>query len=290
MSSPKPKIAIIYDFDKTLCTRDMQEYTFISKIGSNPKSFWSDCKDLAEKESMDNTLAYMYQMLNKSKKSGNSIRREDFTVLGKSIKFYSGVKEWFRNIETIANEIGVTVEHYVISSGLKEIIEGCDIYKNFKEVYACEFYYDPSGVAVWPKNVINYTTKTQCLFRINKGVFNISDDTTINEFKLDEERYMPFPNMIYIGDGITDVPCLKLVKKYGGHSIGVYNRSKKIVSEMMKDGRIDFVCKADYTKEKELFNTVVEIMDWIRCNNCLVTKNSKDYKAAIKWKGEQNID
>lgn len=181
--------------------------------------------------------------------------------MGKSLEFFDGVENWFQNINALGSDLEINIEHYIISSGLREIIEGSQIYKNFKEVFACEFYYDENDVACWPKNVVNYTTKTQFLFRINKGILDISDDISLNKYKPEDERAVPFRNMIYIGDGITDVPCMKLVKVNGGFSIAVYPKRKKCkVEDLLKDGRVDYIFPADYTNTSLLYKTVSDIL------------------------------
>jgi 2-hydroxy-3-keto-5-methylthiopentenyl-1-phosphate phosphatase len=215
MKKQKPVLALMYDFDKTLCTKDMQEYTFIPNVGMTPAEFWTESNTLAKERKMDGILAYMYVMLQKAHAARQSIRREDFVKLGKDLEFYPGVEDWFGRINQIGEDLGVKVEHFIISSGLQEIIEGSSIYKYFNKVFACEFLYDENDVACWPKNVVNYTTKTQFLFRINKGVLDISNDDDLNKYTPEDERPVPFRNMIYIGDGLTDVPCMKLVKANG---------------------------------------------------------------------------
>ena len=206
-----PVVAMMYDFDKTLSTKDMQEYSFIPKLGLTAQEFWEQSNALARQEKMDRILSYMYMMVRMSKDKHQPIRREDFVALGQKIQLYPGVEDWFDRINAFGLEQGVRVEHYLISSGLKEIVEGCSIFHQFKEVYASEFLYDENGVAVWPKLAVNYTAKTQFLFRINKGVLDISNDLDLNRSIPDELRPVPFRNMIYIGDGLTDVPCMKLV-------------------------------------------------------------------------------
>lgn len=176
MRKNKPVVALMYDFDKTLCTKDMQEYTFIPNVGMTAQDFWHESNSLAKNIKMDRILAYMWVMLEKAHTAKQSIRREEFVKLGKDLEFYQGVEYWFQRINQIGRDLGIKVDHYIISSGLHEIIEGSGIYKNFKEVFACEFLYDENDVACWPKNVVNYTTKTQFLFRINKGVLDISND------------------------------------------------------------------------------------------------------------------
>ena len=274
----KPVIAMMYDFDKTLCTKDMQEYGFIPNLGLKPEQFWSEAGSLAKDHKMDRVLSYMYLVIRKSHDHHSSIRRDTFVSLGSSIEFYPGVIDWFSRINRYGREIGADVEHYIISSGLKEIIEGCQIYKEFKEVYACEFYYDENGVAVWPKSVINYTTKTQFLFRINKGVLDVSDDDSLNRFLPDDERSVPFRNMLYFGDGPTDIPCMKLVKSNGGYSIAVYkSRKTNVVRELLTDGRVDFIARADYSEGKELDRMVKKIMAKMVATDELVELHRKQF-------------
>ena len=223
----KPIVAIMYDFDKTLCTKDMQEYTFIPNVGLTPKDFWKESNQLAKDKKMDAILAYMYLMIEKAHVARVSIRRDEFVKMGKDLQFFPGVVDWFKRINKIGDELGLSIEHYIISSGLHEIIEGSSIYKEFKDVFACEYLYDENDIACWPKNAVNYTTKTQFLFRINKGVLDISNDNDLNTYTPEDDRPVTFRNMIYIGDGLTDVPCMKLVKINGGYSIAVYQRGKK---------------------------------------------------------------
>ena len=253
MAEQKSVLALLYDFDKTLCTKDMQEYTFIPRVGMKPEEFWAESNGLAEKRKMDRILAYMYLMLRTADLAGLPIRREDFVALGKDLEFFPGVEDWFTRINKIGAEMNMEVEHYIISSGLREIIEGSKIYQYFREVFAFEFLYDANGVARWPKNAVNYTTKTQFLFRINKGVLDISDDQTLNQYTPEDDRPIPFRNMVYIGDGFTDVPCMKLVKVNGGYSIAVYKPGEKQkVEELLLHNRVDFLVPADYRESSEL--------------------------------------
>lgn len=251
----------MYDFDKTLCTKDMQEYTFIPNIGMSAKAFWNEANRLSKEEKMDGVLSYMYVMLEKAHAAKKSIRREAFVKLGKDLEFYPGVEQWFDHINQLGNDLGVKIEHYIISSGLHEIIEGSSIYKHFNEVFACEFLYEENGIACWPKNAVNYTTKTQFLFRINKGVLDISNDKDLNKYTAEDARSVPFRNMIYIGDGFTDVPCMKLVKVNGGYSIAVYQKNKKNkVEDLIKHKRVDFIEPANYSEGSNLDVTVREII------------------------------
>lgn len=274
MKNNKPILALLYDFDKTLCTKDMQEYTFIPKVGLEPEKFWGKANELAKNKKMDRILAYMYLMLKKADAASQPIRREDFVELGKDLEFFPGVEKWFPHINSVCDEAGLKAEHYIISSGLREIIEGSSIYKYFHEVFACEFLYDINGVACWPKNVVNYTTKTQFLFRINKGILDISNDKDLNRFTPEDERSIPFRNMIYIGDGYTDVPCMKLVKVNGGYSVAVYKKGEKeIVNDLLRDNRVDFLATADYSVNSELEKLICDMILKIKMVDSLKKKS-----------------
>lgn len=259
----KPIVALMYDFDKTLCTKDMQEYGFIPKMEMKPAGFWKEVGELTDEQEMDNILAYMYKMVEIAREKEGSIKREDFIELGKGIEYFPGVKDWFERIDKYAEEIGVRIEHYIVSSGIKEIIEGTCIANNFKKIYACEFMYE-DGKIKWPKFAVNYTAKTQFLFRINKGILKIDSSSAkkLNEFTPEEKRRIPFRNMIYIGDGLTDVPCMKLVKSYGGQSIAVYNEEKDSTAAqlLLENDRVNFIAPADYTKDSEIDQIVKAII------------------------------
>ncbi len=267
----KKRIAIMYDFDKTLSNRDMQEYTLIPELGyDNPQDFWDEVGSLSEEHSMDGILAYMYKLLKKSEAVGRPIRKQDFEILGKDVEFYPGVESWFDRINEIGNALGLDVEHYIISSGMKEIIEGTSIYDKFKKVYACRYYYDENGVAKWPSLVVNYTTKTQYIFRVNKQILDEYEDKKLNEYTPDENRPIPFKRMIYIGDGITDVPCMKLVKEYNGKSIVVYNPAKKeTAKELVDRNRANFMCEADYSKGGPMEKLVSNILSYMTFDEIL---------------------
>lgn len=278
----KSIVAIMYDFDKTLCTKDMQEYTFIPNVGLTPKDFWTESNQLAKDKKMDAILAYMYLMIEKAHAAKVSIRRDEFVKMGKDLQFFPGVIDWFMRINKIGDELGLSIEHYIISSGLHEIIEGSSIYKEFKDVFACEFLYNENDVACWPKNAVNYTTKTQFLFRINKGVLDISNDNDLNTYTPEDDRPVPFRNMIYIGDGLTDVPCMKLVKINGGYSIAVYQRGKKSkVEDLIINNRVNFIEPADYSEGSDLDKTVNLILSKMAMVNDL-TKRTKLQLGKIK--------
>lgn len=263
MSKRRPIVAILYDFDKTLCPKDMQEYQFIPSLGMSAPDFWKETNDFADREHMDKILSYMYLMIKKSIEKGIPITRESVIKCGEHIEFFDGLPEWFHRITKFGNDNGVRVEHYVLSSGLKEIVEGSKLGNCFKEIFACEFLYDENGRAVWPKTAVNYTAKTQFVYRINKGVLDVSNDIDLNKSAPDDGRRVPFSNMLYIGDGLSDVPCMKTVKAYGGTSIAVHNNENKqldAVSDLLYHSRVDFAFKADYSDGSELDITVKNII------------------------------
>lgn len=239
------KIAFLYDFDRTLCTRDMQEYGFIPGLGMDPASFWKEVSRQSEESDMDPILSYMYYMVEKSSKLGKPVRREQLSSLGKDIELFPGVRGWFRRIGSFAQSLGLSIDHYVISSGLQEIIEGTSIAPCFTRIYASQFHYDESGNADWPSLSINFTNKTQFLFRIHKGTFSLSDDR-INEYMPEEEAAYPWSRILYFGDGMTDVPCMSLVKRNGGTSIAVYSDQLANACRLVKDGRVNYSAEADY--------------------------------------------
>lgn len=275
----KTIVALIYDFDKTLCDRDMQEYAFIPNLGMTPKDFWQETDNLVTSNKMDKILGCMYMMKEKSNQLGRPLKRKDFVKLGESIKFYPGILEWFSRINEYGESIGIQVEHYIISSGLKEIIEGTPISKYFKEIYASEFLYNQDGDATWPAMSVNYTTKTQFLSRINKGVLDISDDNTLNAKMLEEDRRISTKNMIYIGDGVTDIPSMRMVREKGGYAIAVYQRNKmEIVKSLLKEDRVDYTVLADYCEDSKIDILVKEILNEMKIN----TKLRERHKCQLK--------
>ncbi len=270
----KPIAAILYDFDKTLSTKDMQEYAFIPGIGMTAESFWEACNKLTAEHNMDQILAYMYMMLTEAR-GKKLLNRSEFTKLGESVELCPGVDTWFDRINAYGDGLGLQVEHYVISSGLKEIIEGTPIAGCFKAIYAAEFLYDADSVPVWPAMAVNYTSKTQFLFRINKGVLDVTDHRSLNKFTPEENRRIPFGNMIYIGDGYTDVPCMKLVKVNGGHSVAVYSDKTETAMEMLHQGRVDFTAPNDYRAGGKLEHDVFAVLDLIKAKNAIYKLHSE---------------
>ena len=261
----KPTIALIYDFDGTLSPGNMQDYGFIQAVGKSINDFWEKSSQFMEEQDAGGILSYMKIMLDEAKNANIQLKRETFQEFGKNVELFKGVQQWFRLINEYGQEKGVIVEHYINSSGLREIIEGTPIAKEFKKIYACSFYYDESGMAVFPAVAIDFTTKTQFLFKINKGIESISDNKAVNRYIPEEERPVPFKRMIYFGDGETDIPCMKLIKQQGGCSIAVYNpdnsQKKKSAEQLIIEDRVNFVCPADYSKESETYQIATTIID-----------------------------
>ena len=275
----KPIVAIMYDFDKTLSPKDMQEYAFIPGIKMKSEEFWDKCTKLMNEKNMDQILAYMYVMLTEAR-GKMLLNRDEFKKLGESVKLFNGVRTWFKRVNTYGEKLGVQVEHYIISSGLKEIIEGTPIACEFKMIYAAEFCYDEKNVPIWPAMAVNYTSKTQFLFRINKGVLDVTEHTRLNEYTPEDRRRVPFRNMIYIGDGFTDVPCMKLVTVNGGYSIAVYQEDIKTANAMIRQGRVDFTAYADYSKGSKMEKLVFTILDKIKSTDVIVKMHIEDEEVA----------
>lgn len=259
----RPVLAICYDFDKTLSPDNMQAQGYIQSVGYNVDRFWAESDQMATENDMDGNLAYMLKMVQESE--GKLLfTRQSLAEYGARVKLFDGVETWFERIRTFGVQHGVIVEHYIISSGLKEMIEGTVMAKSgaFERIYASSFYYNSRGVAIWPAQVINYTSKTQFLFRIEKGTLDVNDPA-VNEYFPPETLRVPFRNMVYIGDSDTDIPCMKLVNSYGGHSIGVYDpitQARGKVIKMLQDRRIKYFAPADYTENSELDELVKAII------------------------------
>ena len=262
------KIALIYDFDGTLTPKTMQEYTLLPRLGISPKTFWDSINKESRKTGGETMMVFMRQLLDKAKEKDMKISKDEFYKMGKDIKYYQGVKEWFGNINKYIRKISknnIEIHHYIISAGHMEILEGVSIKKYINKIFASEYFYDASKHAVFPKIVVTDTTKTQYLFRINKGKENLSE--SINTHMAEEERPIPFDNMIYIGDGLTDVPSMALIKKEGGHSIAVYQKKLKdqvkICRELSKANRVDFIAEADYRSNSELYKKTCLLLNYV---------------------------
>lgn len=276
--SDLPIVAIMYDFDRTLCTKDMQDYSFIPSLGMTESEFWEFANNLGKSEHMDSILAYMYAMVKISRDKDIPVLRKNLVQMGKNVELFKGVEGWFDRITKFGKLNGMQVEHYVISSGLKEIIEGTAISGFFKSIFACEFLYDENGNGVWPKTDVNYTNKTQFVYRINKGILDVSNDNDLNRSMPDDSKRVPFCNMIYIGDGLSDVPCMKMMKAYGGYSIAVYQNKDSKVEDLLKKDRVDFIYPADYSENTGLDITVKNIISKMSISETLYNEYSRQKK------------
>lgn len=272
--------AIMYDFDKTLSPKDMQDYAFSPEIGMPAEEFWRRCNDLMHENNMDSILAYMYYMVRMAKEKNIRLSRQMFRESGKNVKLFPGVTEWFSRINEYGRSKGLTVEHYVISSGIKEIIEGTEIAGEFRRIYAAEFLYDENGEAVWPAMAVNYTSKTQFIYRINKEVLDVTDARRLNESTPEEKKRIPFSNMIYIGDGLTDVPCMKLVKTSGGHSVAVYQKEGGEADKLIIQGRAGNIAPADFREGSQIDRTIKTILDVIAANSAATDAYISDLESA----------
>lgn len=280
METQAPIIAFLYDFDKTLCTTDMEDYAFIPSLGYTPAEFWGRANAFGWENRMEGLLAYMYTMIQECAAQNIKLDRAFLNHCGESIQLFPGVREWFARINAFGESLGVQVEHYVISSGLREIIEGSGIAQEFREIYACEFYYNENGDACWPKLDVNFTNKTQFVYRINKGILDVSRDKELNDSMPDDSKRVPFTNMIYMGDGLSDVPCMKMMRAYGGQAIAVYQASNRQgVEKLLADGRVDFIFPADYREGMELDRTVRDILRKMTITDRLLEVNNRQLRS-----------
>ena len=267
----KPIMAIMYDFDKTLALDDMQNFGFIPSLGMTPEEFWGKTGEFAKATGVEKILSYMYMMVAIAKEKGIALTREWLKEQGANIKFFPGVTTWFQRVNDYGEQHGVKVEHYLLSSGTKEIVDGCQIAKEFKAIYGCEFYYGEDNTPIWPKLAINYTQKTQYFFRISKGTLDANNDKQLNEKT--PERRIPYRNMVYLGDGMTDVPCMILVKENGGKSIAVYSEGEKEkVLSLFNEGRVNYIARADYSSGSDLEKVIKLLIDSIEVQSNLDKK------------------
>ena len=265
------RTAIVYDFDGTLARGNIQEHTFLPDKGIRKEEFWADVRKEAKSTDSDEILVYMWKMLEAAKASDEPLKRSALRQAGQSTPLFDGVSGWFDRINDHASKIGLSLEHYIISSGIHEMIEGCEVAEQFKHIFASKFIYDDTGVAIWPGIAINYTTKTQFLFRINKEVINNWDNESVNKWMRMEDRPIPFERMIFIGDGDTDIPSMKMVRLQGGHSIAVFDpeewhksgsgsEAQEKIFKLISEDRVHFVAPADYTNGSQLDITVKGIL------------------------------
>lgn len=267
-------MAICYDFDGTLSPGNMQEYGWMRALNiKKPKTFWKNANDLGVAQEADEVAAYMYQMMTEAKKHNQLIHKKTLQTAGKDIALFKGVPSWFSRINKYAEKQGVQLKHYIISSGLKEMISGTPIAKNFAEIFASSFMYDVHGNAIWPAVVLNYTSKTQFIFRINKGCEDICDREGVNAYMSNKDRAIPFAHMIYVGDGDTDIPCMQIIRRHNGHAIAVYNPgkkgAKKKVEHLISDHRVNIIAPGDYSANSPIDKYVKAIIDKVKAVHVL---------------------
>lgn len=261
-------IALVYDFDGTLSPQPMQEYTVLPKIGVDPARFWEKVNREARETESDPMLVYMRHIIEALERQQVDVKREDFAAMASQIEYFPGVAGWFARMNAyVRRKSGghAKLQHYLISAGQKEILDGVSIRKHFKRIYASEYHFNHHGVATFPKFLVTDTQKTQFLFRINKGIEDVTE--SINEHMPEDERPIPFPNIVYVGDGMTDVPSMALTKKNGGHTVAVYDpkgeRGRATCVKLLDAGRVDFVAEADYRAGSRLAHRVELLLDAI---------------------------
>ncbi|MBP5488451.1 MAG: haloacid dehalogenase-like hydrolase [Bacteroidales bacterium] len=269
----KPIVALIYDFDGTLAPGNMQEFGFIQAMGTTKEEFWEKSNSLAVDQDASDVLAYMKMMYDEARAKGISLRREDFKRFGRDIDFFEGVRGWFKLVNDYGAEHGVRVEHYINSSGLKEMVEGTAIAGEFKHIFAGTYIYNEAGEAVWPGIAVDYTNKTQFLFKINKGIFSARDSKMVNASTAENKKRVPFSHMIYFGDGETDVPSMKVVGMFGGNPIAVFDpqneKKRAVAAKLKRQGRVRFVAPAVYTPDSKAYKLVCAIIDKIHADYIL---------------------
>ena len=267
-----PRVALIYDFDGTLSPGNMQEFGYMKAIGADKDAFWAENNRLTQDNDASGILCYMLLMLREAKANGVRLSRDRFREFGADVKLYEGVRDWFENIRRYGQDFGLDIRHFINSSGLKEMIEGTPIAQRFDAIYASSFLYDcQTGEPEWPAVAVDYTTKTQFIFKINKGIREVSDTRKINQYLAYEDRPVPFSHMIYYGDGTTDIPSMKVVKDHGGHSIAVYkpgdDLAKQTAVSLINENRVNFACPANYREGKMLDKLTRRILDKIAADN-----------------------
>lgn len=268
LQQPLPVVALVYDFDGTLSPGNMQEFGFIQAIGRDIDEFWTRSSELSRKNDASGILCYMYTMIQQAKANNISLKRESFQRFGSMVELFPGVKEWFGRINAFGRSLGLEVKHFINSSGLKEMIEGTAIAEEFENIFASSFLYDVDGIAYWPAVAVDYTAKTQFLYKINKGINEVSDNVKINQYMPEDERPVPFRHMIYFGDGETDIPSMKMAKSNGGHAIAVYRdpNNPSTAQRLIREDRANFACLADYSEGLELDTVVKSILRKIKAD------------------------
>lgn len=283
MAKNLTKVALIYDFDGTLSTTDMQNYGLIPELGMKPKAFWKKANQWSIDNFADQVTGSMYYFTKVAKEKGVKLTKENFYRCGKNIEYFDGVEAWFERINRFGAALDLEIEHYIISAGYEEIIAGSAIRKYFTDVFGCSYAYDEDGCPVWPARVVNYSTKTQYLSKINKGLGKL-EDKAVNEFMPDDERPIPFTRMIYFGDGMTDIPSMRLVKERRGNAIAVYapkGEHKRQAFKLLSDGRVNFALPADYRENKDIDKVVKTILDKIATERDLDELKAREEKKKL---------
>ncbi|MBQ3494954.1 MAG: haloacid dehalogenase-like hydrolase [Clostridia bacterium] len=262
------KVAFLYDFDLTLSPRNMQEYSFQDLIGTTKDEWWKDVNEFGKNHNMDGALAMMFKLITVAKEKGIVLKKQDIVNLGKDIEYFDGVETWFKRLTDYARTLGLDLKHYIISSGLKEIIEGTSIAHNFHRIFASCFAYDNNDIPFWPSQSVNYTTKTQYIYRVRKNAIDdLYNASGVNEYIKSKEELVPYENMVYFGDGITDIPSMRTISKKGGNSICVYapnsEKSYKECRKLYLERRSDFLAPADYREGTPLDNICKNILNKI---------------------------
>lgn len=277
----RTKVALVYDFDETLSTTYMQDYFLIPELGMRPDDFWHEANSWSAENGVDQVTGSMYYFTQQAKKCGFRLTKENLASCGNFVVFFKGVEEWFSRINKYGRFLDLDIEHYIISSGYEEIIEGCHIRQFFKDVYGCAFAYGEDGLPVWPARVVNYSGKVQYLSKINKGLGKY-DDKAVNEYLPDDKRRIPYSRIIYFGDGMTDIPSMKMVKNHGGTAIAVYkphSRHKEKAINLLRENRVNFALAADYREDKEIDTVIKTILNKIATERDLeILKKREDKK------------
>ena len=257
MSTERPMAVFAYDFDGTLAPGNMQEHAFIpDELGMAHAAFWEECRNLAQAQRGDPILAYMHLMLAKAREKNIELTEQSWRSRGANLPLFPGVQDWFDRQNARADAMGLDLRHFIISSGNRELIEGSPIARHFERIYASAFMFDEAGEAIGPALAVNYTSKTQYLFRINKWTLEEWDDQAINKVVAKHDRPVPFDRIAFFGDGVTDVPTMRLVTDQGGASVAVYDpenpRSVAAAKGLRDDGRANLAGPADYTEGSTL--------------------------------------
>jgi haloacid dehalogenase-like hydrolase len=265
------KAALIYDFDGTLAEGNCAEHGLLPTLGiTNAEEFWARVTEETKTRDADGILTYLGSLALQARvvKKREELTPDRLKFHGTTIPLFPGVLGWFDRINQYAKELNVELQHYIVSSGIEEMILGTSIAKHFTHIFGCKYHYDKTtGYVKWPAVSINYTTKTQYIFRINKGVLNYYDDSKVNEYIEHNQRPMPFERMIYLGDGDTDIPCMRLVKDQGGCSVAVFDEKKwkqassqNKIEKLIAEDRVNYVVPGNYARESQLDVTVKGVL------------------------------